>query len=421
MLDFVLIITFICHLIIAQGIQIKSEKIFSLPSRTCDGSTSIVDCSLFATDLDVINILQFENSYSKYEFDYLNDKNVIGLELWYENELPQIVFCLKNLKSLIINSCSITNLSSDIRNLKNLEDLRIEQCPLFSKLPNEIGDLSELQKLVLNGNHQLDYLPHTIGKLQQLRELDVTNTLIEELPIEITHLSKLEILFLTSNHRMTYLPHNMNRLDSLRQLFISGQTLISLNELDGIPNLETFMCWECSLMEFPSVLSSISTLKNLVLNQNRLASFPLIIANLKRLNLLQIGGNTITKFPQELTLMKDLSCLDMSDNYLQDITGVGSMSSLKCLWLSNCGLSKLDGTELKKLSDNLQALILDGNNLTSLPQELAQMKQLTYLSLYNNPLCNEKSEYIEGLFANNPRLKVDCNHQYDNSLNLCHS
>jgi len=97
----------------------------------------------------------------------------------------------------------------------------------LTELPEDVGQLSQLQSLYLDSN-QLSELPASIGQLSQLQRLDLSNNQLSELPASIGQLSQLLVLFLDSN-QLSELPESMKTLGSLRQLYLHG------NDRLGIP------------------------------------------------------------------------------------------------------------------------------------------------------------------------------------------
>lgn len=62
----------------------------------------------------------------------------------------------------------------------------------------EIGDLSQLRYLSLNGN-QLKKLPESIGNLTNLTHLSLDGNLLKKLPDSIRNLKKLKYLSIAKN------------------------------------------------------------------------------------------------------------------------------------------------------------------------------------------------------------------------------
>jgi Leucine-rich repeat (LRR) protein len=69
----------------------------------------------------------------------------------------------------------------------------------LTSLPECIGNLTMLQRLVVNDNH-LTKLPKSIGKMERLRYLSLKGNQLHELPEEIGNLKRLTALLVDNNH-----------------------------------------------------------------------------------------------------------------------------------------------------------------------------------------------------------------------------
>jgi hypothetical protein len=115
---------------------------------------------------------------------------------------------------------------------------------LIKTLPEEIGDLTSLNLLVLT-NSKIEFLPPSIGNLRSLKALWMYGTLIKTLPEEIGNLSSLEVL----NAEVTpiaSLPACFGRLSCLKQLYLHGTFIPEVREAN---NLNDFL-WKL-VREFP--------------------------------------------------------------------------------------------------------------------------------------------------------------------------
>ncbi|MFA6159207.1 MAG: leucine-rich repeat domain-containing protein [Candidatus Paceibacterota bacterium] len=92
--------------------------------------------------------------------------------------------------------------------------------------PPEVGQLTSLMRLNLNGNMLKD-LPPEMGHLSSLDYLDIGHNQLTSLPPEMGHLSSLRELYL-SNNLLTSLPPEMGHLSSLRELYLSDNQLTRL-------------------------------------------------------------------------------------------------------------------------------------------------------------------------------------------------
>ena len=93
----------------------------------------------------------------------------------------------------------------------------------MSKLPESIGNLTQLESLDIRGN-QLTKLPESIGNLTQLNELDLSGQKLTELPESIGNLTRLNSLNLDGN-QLTDLPISIGNLSNLRHLSIGNNPL----------------------------------------------------------------------------------------------------------------------------------------------------------------------------------------------------
>ena len=94
----------------------------------------------------------------------------------------------------------------------------------LSELPEEIGDLTNLEQLVLR-NSSIRSLPASIGKLQKLKLLDLTRCKdLSELPREIADMAGLELLILDGS-ALQAIPWSI----SLKHVWIVEDDPVSFN------------------------------------------------------------------------------------------------------------------------------------------------------------------------------------------------
>ena len=119
------------------------------------------------------------------DFNYFNWK-------WVKENLD-IVSSLYKFKYLDVYFNSINEYNLDTNNL--------------IKIPETIGKLKYLKKLILKRNH-LNYLPESIGKLTSLKELDLSYNKFYEIPQIISTIKSLEKLNLKGN-KIQKIPETM--------------------------------------------------------------------------------------------------------------------------------------------------------------------------------------------------------------------
>ena len=174
----------------------------------------------------------------------------------------------------------------DKNKLSDLKALRFESISYFqigyhvSKLPKEIGNLTNLEVLILgNVVHE-----------------EIVITRLTELPKEIGNLTKLKYLYAQFN-RLSKLPKEIGYLYSLIELKLGGNGISSL----------------------PKAIGNLSKLKLLTLWSNSLKSIPVEIGQLTQLEGLDLSGNPLTKLPKEIVNLTNLKTLYLPDVKLSTI------------------------------------------------------------------------------------------------------
>ena len=121
---------------------------------------------------------------------------------------------------------------------------------LKGEIPKQLGNLSELEWLLLHFNELGGEIPPQLGKLSNLEHLSLLgNNLTGNIPPQLGRLSKLEGLDLGGNNLTGKIPNKLGKLSSLRALYLYH------NNLTG---------------KIPKQLSKLSNLDTLILRQNQL-------------------------------------------------------------------------------------------------------------------------------------------------------
>ena len=231
----------------------------------------------------------------------------------------------------------------------HVSGISLSENGLRGTIPPEIGDLTNLKWLFLNGNQ----LSGTI-------------------PERITMLNNLEDLWLGENQLKGPIPDKMGGLTSLQYLAIDD------NDISGA---------------LPDSMMSLSRLRYLDLGHNRLSgTIPGDIGGLKSLEVLNLNENKLTgELPDSIGMLKSLVILNLDDNRL---TGgvpdpIGMLSKLQRLSIQS---NKLDGTispEIGQLTE-LYSLFLNSNRLTgSIPPEIGNSINMRTIALTGNELTGE--------------------------------
>jgi leucine-rich repeat protein SHOC2 len=166
--------------------------------------------------------------------------------------LPESIGNLRNLSKLVLNNNQLTSLPESISNLTNLSELVLNNN--LTSLPESIGNLTNLSELVLN-NNQLTSLPESIGNLTNLSELVLNNNQLTSLPESIGNLRNLRELVLNDN-QLTSLPESLGNL-YLSKLILNNNQLTSLPESLGNLYVDEIVLNNNQLTSLPKSLISL--------------------------------------------------------------------------------------------------------------------------------------------------------------------
>jgi leucine-rich repeat protein SHOC2 len=124
-------------------------------------------------------------------------------------------------------------------------------------------------------------VPAEIGRLSALRELDLDGNELTSVPAEIGQLTSLEKLYLGDN-QLTSLPAEIGQLTALEELYLEGNQLTSLPaEIGQLASLESLTLDHNQLTSLPAEIGQLASLKHLYLGDNQLTSVPAAIRELR--------------------------------------------------------------------------------------------------------------------------------------------
>ena len=252
-------------------------------------------------------------------------------------------------------------------------DLRLDTNELSGTIPDQLGNLTSLETLILVTNELSGTIPDQLGNLTSLKRLSLgDNQLSGTIPDQLGNLTSLEtILNLGGNELSGAIPDQLGNLTSLEKLILQE------NQLSGA---------------IPDQLGNLASLTLLHLQDNKLSgAIPDQLGNLTNLTILFLDNNELSgAIPDQLGNLTALGRLHLDNNQLSGTipAQLGNLTRLGFLYLSNNELSGAIPTELANLT-NLLALRLDattglclapGFDLTSLFARIAIQAGLSVCS-----------------------------------------
>lgn len=232
-----------------------------------------------------------EMSYSNLPASIVNLQNLHTLDISFNSDLKsgfEHIFQLKNLRKLKLD-CNNFHLSSDIKNLSNLEVLQMGYLKETSELEH-IYELTHLKKLELVGGESVRLI-NGISKMKNLESFTVCVLPLEQLPDDFSELPKLKEFTYTGLYNI-YLYNHEN------------------------PNFKLNINWGHIFEE----LSKIKTLQSVDLNGNSIKKYHQnlgLLSQIKKLNLNDMVRQTTEEpFPNELLNLSNLKELTISDRDL---------------------------------------------------------------------------------------------------------
>ena len=266
------------------------------------------------------------------------------------NALPPELGDLANLEELILTLVFLHGavIPPELGKLQRLEKLYIYRSALSGPIPPELGKLSNLKELAILYNSDISSpIPSTLGNLERLEQLSLfSNSISGRIPPELGKLVNLEHLVLGINDLTGPIPPELGGAGSLKTLNLYRNNLTGPipPELGNLSNLRELELWRNQLTgPIPPELGNLSNLRELSLYDNALSGpIPPELGALDRLWELHLQGNRLSgPIPPELGNLDGLKIMNLNRN--ADLSGP---LPLTLAGLSNLAVLRLDDTDL---------------------------------------------------------------------------
>lgn len=286
---------------------------------------------------------------------------------------------------------------NNIGNLLELEYLNLYDTQLNGEIPNNIGKLKKLEYLNLSNNQLKGDIPQNIGDMKALQYLNLAkNELVGVIPTEIVNLVNLKNLQLQSNQLSGTIPYNIGHLINLFELNISENTLegaIPASFID-LAKLEQVSLYDNKFIPcFDSKLSFFceNPLKGI-------HSLGYCWIEFCELGFTDCGVYIpdCQCYPDEWAVLKKLYEKTNGSNWNYNENWDATFAN-KSIPPKNCDLNKLHGIYLNTRG-KVESLSLVSNNLRGpLIPEISQLIHLKELNLHNNHLTGNVPKEIGDL------------------------
>ena len=192
---------------------------------------------------------------------------------------------------------------------RRVDSILLARRGISGAIPPQLGRLTNLKLLDLNGNQLTGTIPTQLSRLTNLESLDLNgNQLTGPIPTELGQLTNLLHLWLNSNQLTGSIPAELGRLTNLEWLDLSG------NQLTG---------------PIPTQLSRLTDLRSLDLHNNQLTgTIPTELGQLINLLHLWLNSNQLTgSIPSELSLLTNLRQLSLLPNGFE-LSGIDDLPEM---------------------------------------------------------------------------------------------
>lgn len=225
-------------------------------------------------------------------------------------------------------------------------------------LPDSFSDLTNLNFLNLEGNEEIKELPENIGNLKNLETLRGPG-LMKNIPNSFSNLKKLKFCFFYINTATAQLPNDFGKLENLETLWLYGKYHSLPNSFANLINLKNLVI-KGGLTALPTNFGNLIKLEKLDI-QGEFTTLPSSFCDLKNLKEIQLYGK-LDYLPAKIGDLKNLEYLIVSGLNLKEIPD--SFGNLPKILKADFGFNNINHfpSSMSNLSGTLRYLTIRGNN-----------------------------------------------------------
>ncbi|KAJ0826112.1 putative protein kinase RLK-Pelle-LRR-XI-1 family [Helianthus annuus] len=394
---------------------LRNLKSLVIPSNFISGElpATIANC----TDLRVLNVSSNNITGEVPDLSKLINLEILDIsDNYFTGEFPNWTGSLTGLTALSLgdNNFEPSGIPENIGNLKNLNFLYLRGSQLTGEIPDSIFDLNNLGTLDLAGNKISGEFPVGITRMRNLWKIELfENQLTGVIPPEIGNLNLLQEFDISKNEMHGEFPVEMGNLQNLTVFqcntnYFSGELPVGFGDMKY---LKGFSIYRNNFSgEFPENFAKFAPLVEIDISENKFSGgLPeFLCASGKLQKLLAVDNNFSGELPESYGKCKSLLRFRVNQNQLSGNVLTGNIPS------SLAGVSSLN------------ALNLSQNQLTGgIPDKLRRLR-LSSIDLSVNQLSGSVPSDLlsiggDAAFAGNDKLcaKEDLGRRVSSGLDIC--
>nr|XP_020196375.2 receptor-like protein EIX2 [Aegilops tauschii subsp. strangulata] len=298
--------------------------------------------------------------------------------------------------------------------LQSLTYLNLSNMGFQGRVPPQLGNLSNLVRLDINGHYTTDLYSNDLSWLARLRSLEHLDMSYIDLSgvVDWLHivnaLPNLVVLSLPScglnkgNTPSSLVHHNLTLLEELHLSFNNFSGPAASNWFWDVTSLRSLSLWCCQLSgTFPDELGNLTLLEAFDIGANNIKGMiPATLQNMCNLRSLSLTYNNIgMDIAEVIDRIPNCSWNNFQVLFLSEANLTGTalqfLSTLSSLNMLDASLNQLSGSVPVEIGAHTSLTYLDlGNNKLSgsVPVEIGMLTNLAHLDLGNNSLTGVISE-----------------------------